>query len=462
MTLLYPLGLLAFAGLIIPVLIHLWSVKKGKVLKIGSIALLGENATASSKSISITDIILFILRCLVIILIAFVLAEPYLKKTTANQKNAGWILVDKTQFGKAYQGNRSKIDSLLNLGFELRDFNLGFKQINLDDTASKNGNVPAEILTYTSLLNQLNAEIPIGYSAHVFASRKVFNFEGNLPNPKFKLVWNDLSTSDTLKTWATTFLSKTYEGKSTPSATSYTGNLSQNLPIIKAVIYAGNSDDSKYIKAALNAISDFTKRKIEVNNWNSLSSSQADLLFWLSDQPIVLPKHQKGANLLTYQKGKNVTLNSTLQLSSNPNESIELYKRIRPDGLKGATIWTDGFGDPILIKEDKEALNHFHFYSRFNPQWTDLVWSEQFVQALIPVVLGAQNDVDFGFENHDADQRVIAKQQLTSSTYKAAGVLNISSTQDITKWVWAIAFIFLIIERILSLRKKANSSYVKS
>ncbi len=459
MTLLYPIGLLAFAGLIIPVLIHLWSVKKGKVLKIGSIALLGENATASSKSIRITDIILFILRCLIIIFIAFVLAEPYLKQTTVNQKNAGWILVDKTQFDKAYQANRNKIDSLLKLGFELRDFNLGFNKFTLEDTAANT--IANEKLTYTSLLNQLNTEIPIGYSAHIFANRKVVNFEGTLPKPKFKLFWNDLQTNDTLKNWATTFLAKTYEGKSTPSSTSYTSGLSQDLPVINAVIY-GDSDDSRYIKAALNAIEDFTRRKIEVNNWNSLSSSKADLLFWLSEKPLLLPNHRNGANLFTYQKGKNITLNSTLQVSLNPSQRVGLYKRIASDGLKGTTIWNDGFGDPILVKEEKEALNHFHFYSRFNPQWTDLVWDEQFVQALIPIVLDTSNNADFGFESHDADQRVIAKQQLPGSNYKEAGIFNISSTQDITKWVWAIAFIFLIIERILSLRKKAKSSYVKS
>ena len=80
MQLLYPIGLLALAGLIIPVIIHLWSVKTGKTLKIGSINLLGESANATSKSLKITDWLLFVLRCLLLIIIGLMLAQPLWQK----------------------------------------------------------------------------------------------------------------------------------------------------------------------------------------------------------------------------------------------------------------------------------------------------------------------------------------------------------------------------------------------
>lgn len=460
MALLYPFGLLALAGLIIPVLIHLWSVKQGKVLKIGSIALLGENATASSKSIKITDLLLFILRCLIIVLIACVIALPYFKTTALNQKNKGWILMEKAQLKQAYQTNRPSIDSLLNLGFELRDFNSGFNKFDLKDSALRSS--ATANLNYSSLLNQLNEQIPAGYAAHIFADRKLLHFEGNLPKPNFSLVWNDLQVSDTLKTWTTKFLDKTYKGKSTPSFTSYSSDLTQNLPIVNVVIYEGNDNDSRYIKAALNAIADFTKRKIIVDNWNTLSSSKADVLFWLSEQPIERAKYKKGASLITYQKGKIISVNSTLQVSSSPNQHIPLTKRIAPDNLKGSSVWIDGFGQPVLLKEYNSNFNHFHFYSRFNPQWTELVWNEQFVKALIPIVLGQSIDANFGFEDHDADQRVLAQRQIPVSNYKTTNVFTTHSHRDITEWIWVIAFIFLIVERILSLRKKTNSGYVSS
>ena len=454
MTLLYPIGLLALAGLIIPVLIHLWSVKQGKVLKIGSIALLGENATASSKSIKLTDILLFILRCLLIILIAFLLAQPYLKTTFGSKKNTGWILIDKAQAAKAYQQNKGTIDSLLNIGYEIRDFNLGFSQFTLKDSIAESTTVNK--LNYTALLHQLNTQIPTGYSAYVFADRRLVNFDGNMPKASFKLLWKELQTSDTIKTWTTKFLDKVYEGKSTSNLTSYSSSINQDLPTIRAVIYEPNGNDAKYIRAALNAIADFTKRKIEIVGWNSISANKADVLFWLSEQPVTTANLKKGSKLFTYQKGKTIAVNSTLL-------NIELKKRIASDGFKGLAVWTDGFGEPILVKESNASLSHYHFYSRFNPQWTELVWNEQFVKALVPLVLDSSNDADFGFEDHDADQRVLAKEQIFVANMNATTkVLHINAQQDLSKWVWVLAFMVLIIERFLSLRRKTNVGYVKN
>jgi hypothetical protein len=460
MAILYPIGLLALAGLIIPVLIHLWSVKQGKVLKIGSIALLGENATASSKSIKLTDILLFILRCLLIILLAFVLAGPYLKTAAGNKKNQGWILIDQTQISQAYQANRSTFDSLLNLGFELRDFNLGFNQFALKDSSAARASV--DKLSYTTLLNQLNKQIPAGYTAYVFADRRLLNFDGAMPKPSFKLVWKELQATDTLKTWTTKFLAKQYEGKSTPSLTSYSSGGAQNLPTIRAVIYEPSGNDAKYISAALHAITDFTKREIEIEAWNSVSAKNADVIFWLSENPITKTDLKKGAALFSYQKGKALAVNSTLLLAPNGQQNIALSKRILSDNLKGAAIWTDGFGDPLLVKGNDTSVSHFHFYSRFNPQWTDLVWNEQFVKALVPLVLAPSNDAQFGFEDHDADQRILAKEQTFLPNDHPTSVLNIQAKYQLSQWIWLIAFIVLVIERTLSLRRKINVSYGKN
>ncbi|MBC6112766.1 BatA domain-containing protein [Pedobacter fastidiosus] len=463
MQLLYPIGLLALAGLIIPVIIHLWSVKQGKTLKIGSIALLGESATASSKSIKITDLLLFILRCLILILIAFVLAQPFIKKTSAGAKNSGWILMDKSQFYDIYKANRKTVDSLLNLGFELHNFDLGFDQFLLKDSLLKTKKFTE--LSYSSLFNQLNKQVPSGYSVYLFADHRLKNFDGNLPKPNFKLTWKETENTDTLKTWSTSFLGKIYEGKSTPKQTSYSANRTQNLPIISVLIYDPTGTDSRYIMAGLSAISDFTKRKIEFKNWNTPAIKKADVGFWLSDQPINasnLSKLKDSASFLNYEKGKVVTENSNLLLDENRNQTVELKKRIAPNHLKGNTIWTDGFGQPILINEGNLKRNQFHFYSRFNPQWTDLVWNEQFVKALIPIVLGNQDAKDFGFEDHSLDQRIVDKTQFSESKIIKSNGYNKTENKNIDYIIWSLAFVLLIIERILSFRKKTNLDYVKN
>ena len=449
MNLVYPIGLLALVGLTIPVLIHLWSVKRGKTLKIGSIALLGESDTVSSKSFKLTDLLLFVLRCLILMLIALMLAQPYLKKTSSIGKNKGWILMDKTIFGEVYEAHRKPIDSLLNLGFELHDFNLGFNLFSLKDSVAHNE--ASNSLIYNTLINQLNKQMPLGYSAHIFANRRLGNFDGNLFKPNFSLTWHYTQNLDSLKTWSTTFLDKVYEGISTPRLTYYTAKPSQDLPAIKVSIYDPKGEDSKYIKAALSSIADFTKRKMEINK----SSSKADVVFWLSDQPVGMI----ASTVFSYQSGKMETVNSTLQVSAETNQAIELKKRVRLDSLKGSAIWTDGYGEPILIKE--KETHHFHFYSRFDPQWSDLVWSDQFVKALIPIVLGNQTAEDFGFETHDADQRVIDKMQFVDVKIKTPGVSATTTNQSLAQIIWFLAFLLLMIERVLSFRQKTNLHDVK-
>ncbi|WP_431292206.1 BatA domain-containing protein [Pedobacter sp. P26] len=113
MHFLYSIGLFALAGIIVPLIIHLWNVKQGKILKIGSIALLGESSSASSKSFKINDWLLFVLRCLLLVLLAFVLAHPYLKKIVSARSKNGWILVEKNNFPRVFKTHQKTVDSLL-------------------------------------------------------------------------------------------------------------------------------------------------------------------------------------------------------------------------------------------------------------------------------------------------------------------------------------------------------------
>jgi len=459
LQLLYPIGLLALAGLIIPVIIHLWSVKQGKTLKIGSIALLGESASATSKSFKLTDWLLFILRCLLLILIAFILTQPFFSKKIKTTANSGWILVQPNQFSKVYQDHRKSIDSLLTLGFELHEFNLGFKSFKLADTVSQPNKVSS--LTYSSLFKKLDAQIPSGYTAYLFAAKKVINFSGDLPKISYKLVWKDMVNKDTATTWTTQFLGKTYEAKSTPKLTTYSSAAAANLPAVSVAIYEPAGNDSKYVRAALNAIADFTKRKIAVQNFNTATVAQADIIFWLSEQEPNFEKLKASVRIFAYEKGKVANVNTTLSLTDGTGISneIKLFKHIQTDNENGKIVWKDGYGELVLVNEKK---NYFSFYSRFNPAWTDLVWNEQFVNALMPIVLGEQNSSDFGFETHSSDQRVIAADQnLNIAANKLGSVIEARENEPLDPFLWILALITLLIERILSFRK-AKLNHVKS
>lgn len=450
MQFLYPIGLLALAGLIIPLIIHLWNVKQGKTLKIGSIALLGESSRASSKSFRINDWLLLVLRCLLLILVAFILAQPFIQKTLSG-KSAGWILVGKSNFPKVFKDNRKTIDSLTKLGYEIHDFNSGFTVLNLKDTANTD-TAKANSLSYTSLLNQLNSLIPARKSVYLFADNRLNKIGLDLPQIDYQLNWKPLNQTDTLSSWITDYSGKKYEAKSNPSNTVYAAINNINASPIKIAIYEGSGNsDKKYLIAALNAIAGFSRRQIEIN-----PQGKVDIGFWLSDEAV--STNFKSAidingTLFQYEKGKVISENSFLNIDG---KKIPIMKRIEaPKSLD--KIWTDGFGNPILTVENSKEISIFHFYSHLNPQWNQLVWNEVFVKALMPIVLHNEKVEDFGFENNLSDQRRLAlNQKKAVRSNKTISIVKKSQNESSSNIFWIMAFIIFAIERILSFSKKTT------
>ena len=455
MQFLYPIGLLALAGLIIPLIIHLWNVKQGKTVKIGSIALLGESSRASSKSFKINDWLLLILRCLLLVLLAFLLAQPYYKKIISGKNKAGWILVDKTTFERVFNFNKKTIDSLLKKGYEIHDFNVGFKPLTLKDTLL-NETKQGDTLSYTALLSAANQFVPPGAEVYLFADHRLNRFGNELPTLNYKLNWVPLNRTDTLSSWITSYAGKKYEAKSNPSSTTYQAlNSADESPINITIHETSGITDSKYLIAALKAIESFTKRKIIIN----AAAEKATIGFWLSDNPASSAFKSSIASdgaLFQYEKGKVVVTPSTINIYGRP---IKLSKRIASTG-QAEKIWTDGFGNAILTNEKADSLHIFHFYSRFNPQWNELVWDGLFVKALMPIVIRAENSTDFGFEDNPADQRRLSVQQKEVTEITKTEATKTTQNESLGITFWIAALLIFVTERILSFRKKPN--YVKS
>jgi Aerotolerance regulator N-terminal len=447
---LYSIGLFALAGIMVPLIIHLWNVKQGKTIKIGSIALLGESSGASSKSFKINDWVLFVLRCLLLMLLAFFLAQPYLKKTVSGRNKNGWILVEQNNFPRVFKTHRKTVDSLLKKGYEIHDFNVSFKPLSLKDTAL-NEPKQASTLSYTALFSAANQFVPPGAKVYFFADHRLNRFGNELPAVNYKLNRVPLKQSDTLSNWIATYAGKKYEAKSNPSNTSYKAlNSSDEGPIRVAIHESPGTTDRKYLIAALKAIESFTKRKIIIN----APAEKASIGFWLSDNPVSADFRSSIASdgtLFQYEKGKLVTSASFINLDGR---QIKLSKRIESDH-QAEKIWTDGFGNAILTKEKTNNLNIFHFYNRFNPQWNELVWDGWFVKALMPIVIQDKNSNDFGFEEHPADQRVLSQNGLIEQNKKEIEAKTIKN-EPLGNLFWVAAFLMFAGERILSFRKKPN------
>ncbi len=452
---LYPIGLVALVGLIIPLIIHLWNIKQGKTLKIGSISLLGESSVASAKSLKINDWLLLLLRCLLLIILSFLLAQPFLKKNIENTSKGGWILIDKTRLSAVLKTNKTTIDSLLTAGYQMHDFNIGFTQIQLKDTTNNN-TVSTYQASYTSLLKQLNTILPKGFSVYLYADHRLRNVDDDFQALTYQLNWKTINQADTLSSWISDLAGKKYAGKSNPTTTTYDAlNTNYIAPIQVAIYETSGNADRNYLIAAIKAIAGFSNRKIEINT----SNEKADVGFWLSEEPVssIFRKsiHDKG-NLFKYEKGKIITTHSFMRIDDN---LIKLNKRITYNNL-GEEVWNDGYGNPLLSKETLSGFTTFHFYSRFNPQWNELVWNDLFVKSLLPIIIRDEKSVDFGFEDHPDDQRVFSTlPKINAQNDFFHTKTNTEQHQSIAVHFWLLAFLVLSIERFLTYR---STSYVKS
>lgn len=475
MHLLNPIALIALAGLLIPLIIHLWKLKQGKTLRIGSIALLGAGSPFTSRSYQITDWLLLFLRMLLLALVAFFLAEPYMKDTAHKEVQKGWVLLEKTHFPAIYKTQKKSIDSLMKAGYELHDFGLNFQPINLNDTVAVNIADTLNKLSHYALLRELNANISPNFPVYLYTDRRLEHLTGVLPRIDFRLIWKEIKGTDTLSTWNNTFANKTFETKSSPALTQIKRlDEEQDASKIKVLIYAADQpEDVNYLKAAIQAIAQETKRNVELVEFNgkNINNLSFDVGFWISDKPMnssFLSSIRKDGRLFNYEGEKGITSSSWLDTEPNGKGNIPgmtLTRRTSDATYSGATLWTDGFGVPLLTRTKEKTINHYRFYSRFNPLWTDLVWKEKFVEAMMPVILGDDgSDAGFGFGISPNDQRNSQLDLTESPERKFSGPRSLSGVNlegnpvenhlSVQKIFWLIALLVFTIERIISFRHK--------
>lgn len=495
---LQPIWLWAAAGIMVPVIIHLWNVKQGKTLKVGSVALFISSAPTSARSLRITDWLLLLLRCLLLIALAMLLAKPFWNEQN-NAKEKGWILIEKSEVKNAYKQFQPLIDSLIKQGYALHYFDESFETTDLqkalqakEDTATK------ATLSYWALLNIANDKVPANCPVYLFTDNHLQRLEGKRPDVSIHLKWYTYLSPDTAANW----LEKAYaisadsirivEANSHSFGTDYkyqnlslsnansnyklsnnegriavTGNDSFHQTIeadtvtLLIVIYANQLfEDANYVKAAINAIKDFTQYKIKIIVANDVKNipTDYDWLFWLSEDAI--PVSEMKNNVFVYETGKPESIHSALFTDNKDElttpEAISFYKYIKGDSTSFQTVWKNGFAEPVLSKQNG-AFCVYHFYSRFNPQWNDLAWSHSFPQLIYDLIYDKEKE---GNAISAEDKRMIDSSQMQPvfvSQQNAGTEQNQTLKKDLSRLFWSIAFVLFFIERILSFSVKKQS-----
>jgi hypothetical protein len=282
-----PIWLWGMTGLIIPIGIHLLSRKEGKVILMGSLRFLTESPTAQFRHIRLNEIVLLILRCLLLTIIVFLLAE--LKFDGLNKKKEKWLVLEN---GVQNSEWKNFIDSLSAAGFEkhLLSDNFPLFTETIDSSVTVN---------YWSLLGKLKrADLD---SAIIISYNFVTNFNGErIPLPQ-KFNW--ITTEPTEKRFiAAAIQSKSDSlwirmGTSSTTSTEFETSKETNLSLAHSVSKT-NADtivisifsdqeyehDKKVIMAALRAIETSSPHQFEISTspTSSFKQPESGWLFWLS------------------------------------------------------------------------------------------------------------------------------------------------------------------------------------
>lgn len=501
--LLNPIWLFGISGIIIPILIHLWNVKKGKTLKIGSVILLGESSRQNARSLRLLDLLLLLLRCLLIIIISILLAEPVWINTNNSKQKGGWILIEKDNFTEAYSNFQKEIDSLDRAGYDFHLFEPGFKAANLNklkDSEIINDSTAAQ-LSYWSLLRMLDQEIPSGKEVYIFTPNRLNRFKGERPEIVTKLNWKTYTPKDSTAKWIESawftndsiraiiaqsepkglkkipvnidpsnqnavFTLNIQDGNTSLSfknaSVSKQGPVTVDTSTIRIAVYADSfKKDAEYLNAAIGAIQKYTGRKIDLSVLKSgVINADHNIVFWLSEKkpPESLIKNLRaGSSFFIYEKGKTAEVNSLIELPEHSlqKEAIALRKRIpvAERSKHNYAVWEDGFGQPLLDLEITNKIRYYHFYSRFNPEWNGLVWNEDFAKILIPLIIP-------NLQNHSSelyDRRSLAESWIMPAKTQIKSETELKNTEsDLKQVFWIILMLLFLAERWLSFRKKSN------
>lgn len=482
---LYPLGLLAALGIGIPIVIHLWQVKQQRVLRVGNIKVFAGTKRQRIHKIRIKNWLLLAIRCLIVLLLAALLAGPRLVRD-AGKQDRGWVLLGAgARYGAMPDpAQQQLIDSLLDHGYALHAFEPGFRPLPREDTEDTVATVDNQF----TLVHTLGEQLPPGFPVVVFSTPQIGQLAGDVPATPLRLSWQVLATDtaeaarfithawktsdDSVAVWIATSRPDgtdvartviTGDGRAEGIAFRITDGQAEvsmdgqdewvtvaDRPYRIQFTGGSNTADLAYVQAVFRAFAQQTGIPVQLDGYDP--SAPCDLLFDFSASPSADTDSQP-ATIFRYAAGEGEPQNNRLALwgTATNGDQPGIHRLIPADGDHGEVVWTDAYGQPVLTRQRTGSNWEYHFYSRFNPQWTDMVWSTEMINNLLPLLLTPETPLwTQSFERYAANRQVLpGPLQLPRQPALAGNTYHDREPTAIPLFTWAVLLIFAL-ERILT------------
>ncbi len=344
MNFLQPAYLWAFAGLLVPLAIHLLSRKEGRVIRIGSIRHIRETPTRQFRSVRLNEYLLLFLRCLLLGGLTLFMSGWYLDGVMQTRQ---WLLLEPGLENRP--ALKELLDSLTNAGYERRFLSREFPE-ELPGDAN-------EVPDYYALLEDLQKR---RVDAVIISTNSITGFSGpRLALPE-NVRWIEVAPEARQEVirqvrvgrdsvWVRRGSFSATASQFTTNRKSANDNESQAPDTVRIVVAydQGFETDKEIIIASLGAIESQVPEIILPQGvlTTAYSGSSHDWLIWLSasmppkgvksvvrfsDQPLIgiLEPDGGGAYLLTTQL--------TSEVAVNRNLALHLMKVLFPDDQEWA------------------------------------------------------------------------------------------------------------------------------
>lgn len=251
------LGILANA---IPVIIHFWNQKKGKTIDWATIDWLIEKTPMSHRGVRLEDFWLLLLRCLLVVLFAAILAKPFFDGLNSDGATSAIHLVEPNKYLVEY--NRFELEQAMKKGEkiywlaqpiqEVKDLSIlptGFGNIQkaINEVSQKDDSLKLYIRNNTSLLNVSKIEVPTAFRLYNYNDTSYYGVE--------KYV--ELENGNALRVDSRT-------GELKNEGTVNNGQLVHKGPILVLIQFA-NKQEEQTIEAAVSALGNVYKLPFDIH-----------------------------------------------------------------------------------------------------------------------------------------------------------------------------------------------------
>lgn len=384
MEILNPLMFWGILAISIPIIIHFWHQKKGKVIEWAASQWLIEKKLQQSRGLRLDNWLLLLLRCLLLLLLCFFLSKPILNWLNKDEKLTKIHLIQPNDL--VLSNFKFEIENAIKNGEKCYWIDSKTTQINDLKQKPFSDNFDANLLQNS--LNNIGSKIENENLELYFISSKSLE---NLPQIFVPTSFNLHIIADTNSTQKTNFLSfsnnkKLFVDASNQLKVSMNANGKQiHVGAIKVLLKNNQVQERQSIKAALKALTDVYQFEFEIDEKED-ENKNYEIVF---DNK--MPQTTHLFNVLYFYSGTNLMKKSNFPEQENiiylpnlllPQTSEIVFNGNLPEFLGEAFI------KHFDLQPTKKTLSNQQINSLFKAQTSTLkAMNQWFSKAIILIFI---------------------------------------------------------------------------